>query len=172
MSRLLDADAISRALRRLAHELLEANRGGQDLVLMGIQTRGVPLAQRLAAHIHDIEGVDVPVGALDVTLYRDDIGRGEVRPLSETRFPADVDDKVVVLVDDVLFTGRTIRSALDAVLSVGRPSAIQLVVLVDRGHRQLPIRADHVGKNLPTSLAEHVAVRVREVDGEDAVDME
>lgn len=172
MSRLLDADAISRALRRLAHELLEANRGGQDLVLMGIQTRGVPLAHRLAAHIHDIEGVDVPVGALDVTLYRDDIGRGEVRPLSETRFPADVDDKVVVLVDDVLFTGRTIRSALDAVLSVGRPSAIQLVVLVDRGHRQLPIRADHVGKNLPTSLAEHVAVRVREVDGEDAVDME
>ncbi len=172
MSRLLDADAISRALRRLAHELLEANRGGQDLVLMGIQTRGVPLAHRLAAHIHDIEGVDVPVGALDVTLYRDDIGRGEVRPLSETRFPADVDDKVVVLVDDVLFTGRTIRSALDAVLSVGRPSAIQLVVLVDRGHRQLPIRADHVGKNLPTSLAEHVSVRVREVDGEDAVDME
>lgn len=172
MSRLLDADAISRALRRLAHELLEANHGGQDLVLMGIQTRGVPLAHRLAAHIHDIEAVDVPVGALDVTLYRDDIGRGEIRPLSETRFPADVDDKVVVLVDDVLFTGRTIRSALDAVLSVGRPSAIQLVVLVDRGHRQLPIRADHVGKNLPTSLAEHVSVRVREVDGEDAVDME
>ena len=172
MTRLLDADAIARALRRLAHELIEANEGAGDLVLMGIQTRGVPLAERLAAHIADIEGTDVPVGPLDVTLYRDDIGRGPVRPLSETRFPADVDGRVVVLVDDVLFTGRTIRSALDAVLSVGRPAAIRLVVLVDRGHRQLPIRADHVGKNLPTSLAQHVAVRVREVDGEDAVDMD
>ena len=172
MTRLLDDEAISRALRRLAHELIEANAGADGLVLMGIQTRGVPLAERLAAHIADIEGTEVPVGPLDVTLYRDDIGRGPVRPLSETRFPADVDGRVVVLVDDVLFTGRTIRSALDAVLAVGRPAAIRLVVLVDRGHRQLPIRADHVGKNLPTSLAQHVAVRVREVDGEDAVEMD
>ena len=172
MTRLLDADAIGRALRRLAHELIEANEGAGELVLMGIQTRGAPLAERLAGHIADIEGTVVPVGPLDVTLYRDDIGRGPIRPLSETRFPADVDGRVVVLVDDVLFTGRTIRSALDAVLAVGRPAAIRLVVLVDRGHRQLPIRADHVGKNLPTSLAQHVAVRVREIDGEDAVDMD
>ncbi len=178
MSRLFDADDISRALRRLAHELVEANQGAHDLVLMGIQTRGVPLAERIAAHLGDIEGVQVPVGALDVTLYRDDIGRpgggagSGTRPLSETRFPADIDGKVVVLVDDVLFTGRTIRAALDAVLSVGRPAAIRLVVLVDRGHRQVPIRADHVGKNLPTSLAQHVTVRVSEVDGEDAVVMD
>ena len=178
MTRLMDADDVSRALRRLAHELVEANHGADDLVLMGIQTRGVPLAERIASHLLDIEGVDVPVGALDVTLYRDDIGRrapdggAAVRPLSETRFPADIDGRVVVLVDDVLFTGRTIRAALDAVLSVGRPAAIRLVVLVDRGHRQLPIRADHVGKNLPTSLAEHVAVRVAAVDGEDAVLMD
>ena len=176
MSRLLDADDIGRALRRLAHELVEANHGASELVLMGIQTRGVPLAERIAAHLSDIEGVDVPVGALDVTLYRDDIGRtaqgtpdAGVRPLSETRFPADIDDRIVVLVDDVLFTGRTIRAALDAVLSVGRPRAIRLVTLVDRGHRQLPIRADHVGKNLPTSMAQHIAVKVREIDGEDAV---
>lgn len=171
MTQLLDSEAISRALRRLAHELIETNQGAQDLVLMGIQTRGVPLAERLAGHLADIEGTQVPVGPLDVTLYRDDIGRGPVRSLGETRFPADVDGRVVVLVDDVLFTGRTIRSALDAVLAVGRPAAIRLVVLVDRGHRQLPIRADHVGKNLPTSLAQHVAVRVREIDGEDAVVM-
>ena len=175
MSRLLDADGVARALRRLAHELVEANHGADDLVLMGIQTRGVPLAARIAAHLEDIEGVAVPVGALDVTLYRDDVGRrapgdrGGIRSLSETRFPADIDGRVVVLVDDVLFTGRTIRAALDAVLSVGRPAAIRLVVLVDRGHRQLPIRADHVGKNLPTSLAQHVAVHVAEVDGADAV---
>lgn len=174
MTRLLDADDVSRALRRLAHELVEANHGADDLVLMGIQTRGVPLAERVAAHLAEIEGVDVPVGALDVTLYRDDVGRrapgsAGIRPLSETRFPSDIDGRVVVLVDDVLFTGRTIRAALDAVLSVGRPAAIRLVVLVDRGHRQLPIRADHVGKNLPTSLAQHVTVHVTPVDDEDAV---
>lgn len=176
VTRLLDADDIARALRRLSHELVEANHGAGDLVLMGIQTRGVPLAERIAGHLADIEGVDVPVGALDVTLYRDDIGRRPpvepgtgIRALSETRFPADIDGRVVVLVDDVLFTGRTIRAALDAVLSVGRPAAIRLVALVDRGHRQLPIRADHVGKNLPTSLAQHVTVHVAEVDGDDAV---
>lgn len=174
MNRLLDADDVARALRRLAHELVEANHGAADLVLMGIQTRGVPLAERIAGHLADIEGIEVPVGALDVTLYRDDIGRRSssgagVRGLAETRFPADIDGRTVVLVDDVLFTGRTIRAALDAVLSVGRPNAIRLVALVDRGHRQLPIRADHVGKNLPTSLAQHVAVHVAEVDGEDAV---
>jgi pyrimidine operon attenuation protein/uracil phosphoribosyltransferase len=171
MSRLLDAADIARAIKRLAHEILEANHGPDGLVLMGIQTRGVPLARRLAAAIAEIEGVDVPAGALDVTLYRDDLGTQGPRPLNETRFPCDIDGRTVVLVDDVLFTGRTIRAALDAVLEVGRPAAIRLVVLVDRGHRQLPIRADHVGKNLPTALAEHIAVRIAAIDGEDAVDM-
>lgn len=171
MTQLLDADDIARALKRLAHEILEANHGPDGLVIMGIQTRGVPLARRLAAHIADIEGVEVPHGALDITLYRDDLGRQGPRPLNETHFPCDIDGKVVVLVDDVLFTGRTIRAALDAVLEFGRPAAIRLVVLVDRGHRQLPIRADHVGKNLPTALAERITVRVAEVDGADEVVM-
>ncbi len=174
MTRLLDSDQIARALRRLAHEVVEANHGAEGLVLVGIQTRGVPLARRLAAHIADIEGTEVPVGALDVTLYRDDIGRSDrgPRPLSETEIPVPIDERTVVLVDDVLFTGRTIRAALDAVLALGRPAAIRLVVLVDRGHRQLPVRADHVGKNLPTALAQRVQVRVAEIDGEDAVDMQ
>jgi pyrimidine operon attenuation protein/uracil phosphoribosyltransferase len=171
VTRLLDDDDVTRALKRLAHEILEANHGPDDLVLLGIQTRGVPLAERLAGHIGAIEGVEVPVGPLDVTLSRDDLGRLGPRALEETRLPTTIDDKTVVLVDDVLFTGRTIRAALDAVLAYGRPAAVRLVVLVDRGHRQLPIRADHVGKNLPTSLAERIAVRVAEIDGEDAVDI-
>lgn len=172
MTQLLDADDIRRALRRLAHELVEANHGAEGLVLMGVQTRGLPLAERLARNIADIEGVDVPVGPLDVTLYRDDVASRPPRALADTRFPVDVNGRVVVLVDDVLFTGRTIRAGLDAILDVGRPDAIRLVVLVDRGHRELPIRADHVGKNLPTALAERISVRLSEIDGVDEVVLE
>jgi pyrimidine operon attenuation protein/uracil phosphoribosyltransferase len=165
----LSADDVSRALKRLAHELVEANHGAEDLVLLGIRTRGVPLARRLAAHLADFEGVEVPQGSLDVTLYRDDLHQRGPLPLGETHLPVDLDDRTVVLVDDVLFTGRTIRAALDAVLEFGRPRAIRLVTLIDRGHRELPIRADHVGKNLPTALAERIAVRLAEIDGEDQV---
>ncbi|MBY5164039.1 bifunctional pyr operon transcriptional regulator/uracil phosphoribosyltransferase PyrR [Salsipaludibacter albus] len=172
MSRLLDADDIRRALRRLAHELVEANHGADGLVLMGIQTRGVPLARRLAANIGEIEDVEVPVGPLDVTLYRDDVASRPPRALADTRFPVDVDGTTVVIVDDVLFTGRTIRAAMDAILDVGRPDAIRLVTLVDRGHRELPIRADHVGKNLPTALAERISVRLAEIDDVDEVVLE
>lgn len=172
MSRLLDASDISRALKRLAHEVLEANHGADRLVVLGIQTRGVPLAKRLANLISEIEDVDVPAGSVDVTLYRDDLAKQAPRPLAQTHLPVDLDGKVVVLIDDVLFTGRTIRAALDALLEYGRPEAIRLVVLVDRGHRQLPIRADHVGKNVPTALAQRVSVKVAEIDGEDAVDIE
>ncbi len=169
MTRLLEADDVARVLRRLAHELVEREEGADRLVLLGIQTRGVPLAERLAALIADIEGTQVPVGSLDVTLYRDDLARRGPLPLGETRVPVSVDGRTVVLVDDVLFTGRTIRAALEAVLELGRPEAVRLVVLVDRGHRELPIRADHVGKNLPSSAAERVTVRLAETDGEDAV---
>ncbi|MDX1659260.1 MAG: bifunctional pyr operon transcriptional regulator/uracil phosphoribosyltransferase PyrR [Nitriliruptorales bacterium] len=165
----LSADDISRAVRRLAHELLEANKGPDGLVLMGIRTRGVPLAARLAHAIADIEGVEVPRGALDITLYRDDLNRRGPLPLGSTEFPVDIDGRTVVLVDDVLFTGRTVRAALDAVLEVGRPAAVRLVVLVDRGHRELPVRADHVGKNLPTAVAERISVTLEEIDGEDGV---
>jgi len=166
---ILTADDVSPVLRRLAHELIEANHGAADLVLLGIQTRGVPLAERLAALIGEIEGVDVPHGALDATLYRDDLSRRGPKPLGETRVPVDVDGRTVTLVDDVLYTGRTIRAALDAVSELGRPARIRLVVLVDRGHRELPIRADHVGKNLPTSYGDRIRVLVEEIDGEDAV---
>lgn len=170
MTRILSAQDVLRVLRRLAHEIVEANQGPEDLVLMGIQSRGVPLAKRLAEIIGDIEGVQPPHGPLDVTLYRDDLrSRGPI-PLGQTEFPVDIDGKTVVLVDDVLYTGRTIRAALEAVFEVGRPRAVRLVVLVDRGHRQLPIRADHVGKNLPTAFADHVTVHVAEIDGDDAVD--
>lgn len=165
----LDADAVARALRRLAHELVEAHRGATDLVLLGIRTRGIPLAARLAALVEQIEGVAVPAGALDITLFRDDLGDRGPLPLGATDVPVAIDGRTVVLVDDVLFTGRTIRAALDAVMELGRPAAIRLVVLVDRGHRELPIRADHVGKNLPTALAERIEVRLAEIDGEDAV---
>ncbi len=165
----LGADDISRALKRMAHEVLERNKGGADLVLMGIRTRGVPLAERLARHIADIEGTPVPTGSLDVTLYRDDYARTGPLPLGQTVFPDDVDGKLVVLVDDVLFTGRTVRAAMDAVMDYGRPRAIQLAVLVDRGHRELPIRADYVGKNLPTSIDQDVEVRLAGVDGTDEV---
>jgi pyrimidine operon attenuation protein/uracil phosphoribosyltransferase len=166
----LDASDISRALTRIAHEILERNRGADPVVLLGIPTRGVPLAHRLAERIAAVEGSQVPTGALDVTMYRDDIGRKPARALEHTDIPtAGIDDRVVVLVDDVLFSGRTIRAALDAMNDIGRPRAVQLAVLVDRGHRELPIRADYVGKNLPTSLVERVAVQLTEYDGVDAV---
>jgi pyrimidine operon attenuation protein/uracil phosphoribosyltransferase len=166
----LDEHDISRALTRIAHEILERNKGSEGLVLLGIPSRGVPLAQRIAARIAEVEGVEVAVGSLDVTMYRDDLRLRPARTLLRTDIPpAGIDGRVVVLVDDVLFSGRTIRAALDAMTDVGRPRAVRLAVLVDRGHRELPIRADFVGKNLPTSLVESVHVRLAEVDGEDAV---
>src|SRR5262245_10203189 len=164
-----DSD-ISRALTRIAHEILERNSGADDLVLLGIPTRGVGLATRIASRIEAVEGRPVPKGSLDVTMYRDDISRKPARALEHTDIPpSGIDDRVVVLVDDVLFSGRTIRAALDALNDIGRPRAVQLAVLIDRGHRELPIRADYVGKNLPTALVERVSVRLNEFDGEDAV---
>jgi pyrimidine operon attenuation protein/uracil phosphoribosyltransferase len=168
-STVLEPDEIRRALTRVAHEIVEGNRGTDDLILVGIRTRGAPLADRLAGAIAEFEGVDVPSGALDVTLYRDDVALRRPRGLESTTVPADLDGSVVVIVDDVLYTGRTIRAAFDAVLDLGRPRAIRLAVLVDRGHREFPIRADYVGKNLPTSSNEVVKVHVQEIDGEDAV---
>ena len=169
----LDPGDISRALTRIAHEILERNKGAGDLVLLGIPSRGVPLAQRIAAKMAAVEGVDVPVGSLDVTMYRDDLRLRPARTLLPTEIPhGGIDGKVVVLVDDVLFSGRTIRAALDAMTDVGRPRAVRLAVLVDRGHRELPIRADFVGKNLPTSLVERVRVALAGVDDEDAVTIE
>jgi pyrimidine operon attenuation protein/uracil phosphoribosyltransferase len=166
----LEAPDIQRALTRIAHELLEHNKGATDLVLLGIPTRGVALAQRLAERIAGVEGSAVPVGSIDATMYRDDLRRHPVRALERTDIPScGIDGKVVVLVDDVLFSGRTVRAALDALGDVGRPSAVRLAVLVDRGHRELPIRADHVGKNLPTSLRERVSVHLQEIDGTDEV---
>jgi pyrimidine operon attenuation protein / uracil phosphoribosyltransferase len=156
---------VSRALRRIAHEIVERNKGADDLLLLGIPTRGVELARRLAALLHDVEGAEVPVGELDITMFRDDLRHQPTRAPLRTRIPAGgVDDKVVVLVDDVLYSGRTIRAALDAVADLGRPRAVRLAVLVDRGHRELPIRADHVGKNLPTAHTERVMVRLAGVD--------
>ncbi|WP_205475194.1 bifunctional pyr operon transcriptional regulator/uracil phosphoribosyltransferase PyrR [Nocardioides sp. SYSU D00038] len=166
----LDARDIARALTRISHEILERNKGASDLVLLGIPSRGVPLAERIAERIASVEGNAVPVGSLDVTMYRDDLRLKPARALMRTDIPADgIDDKVVVLVDDVLFSGRTIRAALDALNDLGRPAAVRLAVLVDRGHRELPIRADFVGKNLPTSLVEQVRVTLDGVDDSDAV---
>ncbi len=161
----LDADQISRACARMAHQILEANQGATGLVLLGIPTRGVALASRLAEAMAAVEGVRIPTGSLDVTMYRDDLRRQPTRAVGHTEVPIPVDDAVVVLVDDVLFSGRTVRAALDALGDLGRPRAVRLAVLVDRGHRQLPIRADHVGKNLPTAAGERVRVRLAEVDG-------
>ena len=173
MSRILDEREIRRATTRIAHEILERNKGADDLVLVGIAARGDDLARRLASAIGQIEGTDVPVGVLDITFYRDDIGlTAEAPEVHETRIPFDVSGRTVVLVDDVLFTGRTIRAAMDALMDLGRPRRIQLAVLVDRGHRELPIRADYVGKNVPTSHADRVRVLVEEFDGEDAVVVE
>ncbi|MGH2347939.1 MAG: bifunctional pyr operon transcriptional regulator/uracil phosphoribosyltransferase PyrR [bacterium] len=169
-AKVMDADAMRRALARMAHEILERNRTAETLAIVGIQTRGAPLAARLGAAIGSIEGTAIPVAALDVTPYRDDRGPSSVTPL--VRLPFDVHTHTLVLVDDVLFTGRTVRAALDALTDLGRPAHIQLAVLIDRGHRELPIRPDYVGKNLPTSSREHVAVRLRETDGVDEVVIE
>ena len=167
---ILGADDIRRALVRIAHEIDERNGGLRDVILVGIRRRGVPLAERIAAAIADFEGVRVPVGQLDITLYRDDVAtRGPAPLVRKTSIQPDITGRVVVLVDDVLFTGRTVRAALDAIADLGRPARIQLAVLVDRGHRELPIRADFVGKNVPTARSERVEVRLREADGEDEV---
>jgi pyrimidine operon attenuation protein/uracil phosphoribosyltransferase len=165
---ILDAAAIGRALTRIAHEILERNKGTAGLVLLGIPTRGVPLAERIAAQIRSFEGVDVPVGSLDITMYRDDLRLRPARALERTAIPSGgVDDATVVLVDDVFFSGRTVRAALDALGDVGRPRLVELAVLVDRGHRELPIRADFVGKNIPTSADQTVKVLLHELDDVD-----
>jgi len=175
MAVVMDQDRIGRALVRIAHEILERNRGLEELALVGIRTRGVPLARRIARAVHDIAGHDLPTGALDITLYRDDLMRhavGAQPVIRRTEIPFSIDDKRILLVDDVLYTGRTIRAALDALIEFGRPRAIQLVVLVDRGHRELPIKADYVGKNLPTSLSQSVQVHLTETDGRDEVEIQ
>lgn len=169
-AQVLDAQGIERALTRIAHEILERGGGTDGLALVGIRTRGVSLARRIGQRIEAIEGVKVPVGALDITLYRDDLSlKAEAPTLRETDIPFPVAGKTVVLVDDVLYTGRTIRAALDAIIDLGRPRMIQLAVLIDRGHRELPVRPDYVGKNLPTARREIVQVRLREHDGQDRV---
>jgi pyrimidine operon attenuation protein/uracil phosphoribosyltransferase len=170
----MDADRMGRTLMRIAHEILERNRGVEKLGLVGIRTRGVPIARRLAQAIADINGHNVPTGSLDITLYRDDLMRHAVGPqpvVRKTEIPFSIDDKKILLVDDVLYTGRTIRAALDALIDFGRPKSIQLIVLVDRGHRELPIKADYVGKNLPTSLSQSVQVHLLEIDGRDEVEI-
>ena len=166
---LMSPDDVRRALTRIAHEVLERNHGVDGLVLVGMRTRGVPLAQRLAERIGQYEGQKIPVGALDIGRYRDDVPVRDRTSNHSTEMPVDIGDRKVVLVDDVLFTGRSIRAAMDALMDLGRPCLIQLAVLVDRGHRELPIRADYVGKNIPTSLGERVEVRLKEVDGADGV---
>ncbi|HEX6511753.1 MAG TPA: bifunctional pyr operon transcriptional regulator/uracil phosphoribosyltransferase PyrR [Chloroflexota bacterium] len=169
---IMSAEDMRRALTRIAHEIVERNRGVRNLVLVGMRTRGIPLARRLAERLDELENVQIPTGELDITLYRDDIGMRNVQPLvGSTAIPVDLSGKVIVLVDDVLFTGRSVRAALDALIDYGRPRAIQLAVLVDRGHRELPIRPDYVGKNVPTSAEEDVAVLLRETDGSDAVEI-
>jgi len=171
--RIMTADEVRRATVRISHEIVEKQAGTNGLVLVGIQRRGVPLARRIADSIDENEGVRIPVGALDITFYRDDLSLVAQQPVVKgTDLPFDLNGSTVVLVDDVLYTGRTIRAAMDALVDFGRPRAIRLAVLVDRGHRELPIRADHVGKNVPTSREEVVKVRVTEIDGEDGVDLE
>ena len=168
----MEADQIARACARMAHQILEANQGADGLVLLGIPTRGVPLAHRLAKVMDEMEGVRVPVGALDVTMYRDDLRRQPTRAVGRTDVPVEVEGSTVVLVDDVLYSGRTVRAALDALGDHGRPRVVRLAVLVDRGHRELPIRADHVGRDIPTRTGEHVSVRLTELDGIDQVSIE
>ncbi len=169
-AKILDKDGINRALMRIAHEIVEKNKGTRDLCIVGIRNRGVYLAKRLADAIKSIEGVDVLSGALDITLYRDDLALASGQPLvRKTEIDFDINDKILILVDDVLYTGRTIRAALDALIDFGRPKSIQLAVLTDRGHRELPIRADYVGKNIPTAKNETVEVRLSETDGTEEV---
>jgi pyrimidine operon attenuation protein / uracil phosphoribosyltransferase len=171
--RIMTADEMRRATIRLSHEIVEKQAGTEGLLLIGIQRRGVPLARRIADSIRDNEGVDIPVGALDITFYRDDLSLIAQQPVVKgTELPSGIDGRTIVLVDDVLYTGRTIRAAMDALVDFGRPQAIRLAVLVDRGHRELPIRADHVGKNVPTSREEIVRVHLEETDGEDGVEIE
>jgi len=165
----MDSSTMGRAITRIAHEILEKNRGAENLVLVGIRNRGIFFARRLAEKIKEIENQDLPVGALDVTFYRDDVAVYSNPKIYKTEIPFDVAGKTIVLVDDVLFTGRTIRASMDAIMDFGRPASIQLAVLIDRGHRELPIRADYVGKNIPTARKERVQVNVEEVDGEDSV---
>jgi pyrimidine operon attenuation protein/uracil phosphoribosyltransferase len=168
----MDAERISRTLTRIAHEIVERNKGVEDVAIVGIRTRGVHIARRLARTLREITGDEVPTGALDITLYRDDLMRHAVGPqpvVRRTEIPFSIDNRKILLVDDVLYTGRTTRAALDALIDFGRPRAIQLIVLVDRGHRELPIKADYVGKNLPTSLEESVQVCLQETDGQDQV---
>jgi len=167
---LIDSDGIRRALTRISHEIIEKNEGLEDVIIIGIRTRGVPLAKRITSKLEEIEGKQVPRGILDITLYRDDLTTIANQPIvHQTEIPVDITDKKVILVDDVLYTGRTVRSALDALMDLGRPKSIQLAILVDRGHRELPIRADFVGKNLPTSKSEVISVNLKEVDGKDGV---
>jgi pyrimidine operon attenuation protein/uracil phosphoribosyltransferase len=171
----MDSERIGRSLTRIAHEIVERNRGVGDLALVGVRTRGVPITKRLAASLREITGTEVPTGALDITLYRDDLMKTAVGPqpiVRRTEIPFSIDGRHIVLVDDVLYTGRTIRAALDALIDFGRPSTIQLVVLVDRGHRELPIKADYVGKNVPTSRRETIHVRLAEIDGRDEVTLD
>lgn len=167
---IIDGDGLRRAITRIAHEIIERNGGAKEIVLMGIRRRGVPLAQRIAAKIREFEEIEVPVGALDITLYRDDLRKIAHQPVvGPTDVPTALDEKVVILVDDVLFTGRTVRAALDEIIDLGRPRAIQLAVIIDRGHREVPIRADYVGKNVPTSRREVIMVKVQEIDRRDGV---
>ncbi len=167
---LMDADGVRRALTRIAHEIVEKNKGVENLILVGIRTRGVPLSERVAEEIEKIENVRPPIGVLDITLYRDDLSTLDYQPIVRpTEMPVDIGGKTIVLVDDVLFTGRTIRSAMDALMDMGRPRSIQLAVLIDRGHRELPIRADYVGKNVPTAAKETVSVQLAEMDEDEKV---
>ena len=169
-AQLRDEKAIGRAITRISHEIIERNKGIEDVVLVGIKTRGVPIADRIGKKIQQIEGASVNTGEVDITLYRDDLKKIDVDPvINGSNVQFSIDDKIVILVDDVLYTGRTVRSALDAIIDIGRPKAIQLAVLVDRGHRELPIRADYVGKNVPTSKGEIISVKLSEIDGEDSV---
>ena len=168
-TKVMDEDEIRRALTRIAHEIIERNKGAENLVIIGVQSRGVPMAKRLAGLIREIENVEVPTGSMDVALYRDDYATRAARSIKESDIPFDVTGKIVILVDEVLFTGRTTRAAMDAIMDLGRPSVIELAVLIDRGHRELPIRADFVGKNIPTSIPEEVDVHWTETKGQDAV---
>lgn len=169
-AQLMDEKAISRAITRVSHEIIEKNKGIEDVVLVGIKTRGVPIANRISKKIQQIEGSYINTGEVDITLYRDDLKKVDIDPvINGSNINFSIDDKIVVLVDDVLYTGRTVRSALDAIMDIGRPKSIQLAVLVDRGHRELPIRADYVGKNVPTSKNEIISVKLDEVDKEDSV---
>ncbi|MDD4600247.1 Bifunctional protein PyrR [bioreactor metagenome] len=167
---LMDAQAIKRALTRISHEIIEKNKGIENIIIVGIRTRGVPLAERLAAEIEKIEGKKLSVGILDITLYRDDLSTLSYQPIvHQTQIPTDINGKTIILVDDVLYTGRTVRAALGALIDIGRPKAVQLAVLVDRGHRELPIRADYVGKNVPTSSKEIVGVLISPIDNDEQV---